>query len=374
MKVGIDCRPLSRPQGGIGRYTLEIVRRLVRRESVIWFLYFSKKPSDEVLACLMFPNVKIYIAEIDTSFKELYWYHVSLPRWLKRDSVEVFWSPRHHLPAMLGRDIFALLTVHDFTWRVCPKTMRLPNYWSERLQMPGSIGRADKIFCVSRATLNQLVAFYPEKASSSEVVSCGTTFMNPKTTAVAGLPDSFLLFVGTPEPRKNLGRILEAYAGLPDDIQRSYPLLVIGGNGWGVPLEGLVARNGLEGKVVILGPLPEDELSFVYSRASLLLMPSIYEGFGLPLLEAFQFGIPAVTSATGALAEVAGEAAVLVNPLSVYDIKCGILTLLKSYDCYSRCSEQAFVQAQKFSWERSADAIAENILAVNFNNSCNSRL
>lgn len=363
MKVGVDCRPLTRPRGGIGRYALEVVRRLVRRDDFFWCLYFSTKPSEEIISCLDFPNVKISYSAINGSLKELYWYHIKLPKLLRGDGVDVFWSPRHHLPAMLDRDVVALLTVHDFTWRAFPGTMRFSNYWSERLQMPWSIGRANKIFCVSNSTRRELVSFYPDKESCVTVVPCGTTFMTPRASAAVNLPDSFMLFVGTPEPRKNLGRLLEAYAGLPNSIQSAYPLLIVGGNGWGVSLEKLVAHSGLQDKVIVLGSMSEGNLSYVYSRASMLLMPSLYEGFGLPLLEAFQFGIPAVTSAAGALAEVAGEAAVLVDPLSIDEIRCGMLRLIESRICYSRCSEKALVQAQKYSWDHSANAIAENILA-----------
>lgn len=362
MKVGIDCRPLTRPHGGIGRYTLELVRRLVRQEGFVWYLYFSTKPSDEVLSCLSVSNVNIYCAETNGALKELYWYHVALPKLLRRDGVRFFWSPRHHLPAALDRNIVALLTVHDFTWRFFPGTMRLFNYWSERLQMPSSIGRADKIFCVSQSTCSELEAFYPAKKSFAVVVPCGTTVMTSEASAVLDLPSSFLLFVGTPEPRKNLARILEAYAGLPNSMQLEYPLLIVGGHGWGVSLAKLVARYGLQGKAIILGSMSEGQLSYVYSRAKLLLMPSLYEGFGLPLLEGFQFGVPAVTSATGALAEVAGDAAALVDPLSSDDIRRGIMRLLESRAFYSRCSAQALVRVQKYSWDHSASAIAEYML------------
>ncbi|WP_278389897.1 glycosyltransferase family 4 protein [Stutzerimonas kunmingensis] len=362
MKVGIDCRPLTRPYGGIGRYTLEIVRRLVRREGFVWYLYFSTRPSDEVLSCLSVSNVKICCAHTNGPLKEFYWYHVALPKLLRKDEVAFFWSPRHHLPATLERNVVAFLTVHDFTWRFFPGTMRLFNYWAERLQMPSSIERADKIFCVSHSTCNELGAFYPAKKSFVAVVPCGTTVMTSEISAAMDLPRCFLLFVGTPEPRKNLARILEAYAGLPNSIQLAYPLLVVGGRGWGVSLSKLVARYGLQDKVIILGTMSERQLSYVYSRATLLLMPSLYEGFGLPLLEAFQFGVPAVASATGALAEVAGDAAELVDPLSSDDIRRGIMKLLESPIFYSYCSAQALERVRKYSWDNSANSIAEYIL------------
>lgn len=363
MKVGIDCRPLTRPHGGIGRYTLEIVSRLVRLEGFFWCLYFSTKPSGEVISCLDLPNVKISYAATKGYLNELYWYHVTLPGLLRGDGVRVFWSPRHHLPAMLSREVVALLTVHDFTWRSFPGTMRFSNYCSERLQMPWSIARANKIFCVSDSTRSELVSFYPDKGLCAKVVPCGTTFMTPKAFDVVSLPESFMLFVGTPEPRKNISRLLEAYAGLPSSIQLAYPLLIVGGNGWGISLENLLTLNGLQDKAIVLGSVSENALFYIYSRASVLLMPSLYEGFGLPLLEAFQFGVPAVTSATGALAEVAGDAAVLVDPLSIDEIRCGILRMIEDRIFYSHCSQQALVQAQKYSWDQTASAIAENILA-----------
>lgn len=347
IKVGVDCRPLARPLSGIRRYTSELLSRLVQVEEVHWFLY-SDRPILAELACQS--NITTRFGKAQNSLAEMAWYHLKLPTLLRKDAVDIFWSPRHHLPLFLPRTLPAVLTIHDMTWKRFPESMRFLQYWSERLQMPYSIKRADKIITISDASLRDIKRFFPHAEAKVDVIHCGVSRFTI-AAPLENLPDQYMLFVGTPEPRKNLSRLLEAYARLPTDMKHEYPLVLAGGHGWKLSLEEMVARAGIADHVVILGAITNEKLGYVYSRAKLLLMPSLYEGFGLPILEAFQFGIPVLTSNVSSMPEVAGAGGVLVDPTDAADISKGIINLLTDQILYDQCAGATNDQLRIFSWD-----------------------
>lgn len=142
-----------------------------------------------------------------------------------------------------------------------------------------------------------------------------------ETTQRLGLPDRFFLFVGTLQPRKNIERVLDAHAALPLQLQKDFPLVIVGRDGWGAA--GLVGRlndNATQGRVRWLKYLPDNDVRALMQRAQALVFPSLYEGFGLPVVEAFASGLPVITSNTTSLPEVARDAALLVDPLAVGEI------------------------------------------------------
>lgn len=355
LRVGVDCRPLARPLSGIGRYTSELLSRLTRLEGVQWFLYADRPFQHE---CLERANVQVAYGRARGSLAELLWFHLRLPALIRRDGLDVFWSPRHHFPARLPRDLTAVLTVHDLTWKRFPSTMKPLQYWSERLQMPYSLRRAQRVISVSVASGEDIRHFFPACADKVRVIPCGVSKL-AEETPVASLPDQYLLFVGTLEPRKNLFRLLEAYALLPARLRASYPLVLVGGTGWKLSVEQLIEQHGLAGQVQVLGSLDDGGLATVYSKAKLLLMPSLYEGFGLPILEAFQFGVPVLTSTVSAMPEVAGQGGVLVDPQSSASISEGMRRLLTDEVLYAQCVRGAAQQLPLFSWDLACAATAQ---------------
>jgi glycosyltransferase involved in cell wall biosynthesis len=232
--------------------------------------------------------------------------------------------------------------------------------------MGPSVQKADRVICVSRFTASEISRFYPAAMGKCEVIHCGVEEPAATTAPRVPLPEDFLLFVGTLEPRKNLPRLLRAFARLRDDPTVP-PLLIVGAQGWGrEDLAGMIAAEGLEGRVLLLGFLEEAELQWVYSRAKCLLMPSLYEGFGLPVLEAMQHGIPVIVGSTSSLPEVAGDAGLLVNPFSEVDIAGAIQRLMADNELYQSLAEKARQRALRFSWVSAAEqtlALFENVLA-----------
>lgn len=228
LKVGVDCRPLSRPLSGIGRYTRELLSLLTEAQDVHWFLYCDQA-FEAPLANR--PNVTLRLSGQSGSLAEHLWYQVVLPRQLKRDGLDVFWSPRHHLPLCMPSSVRAVVTIHDLTWKRFPETMKPLQYWSERLQMPHSLRKGARIITISASSRSDLARYFPATQAKVRVIPCGVTRLEAGACERA-LPQQYLLFVGTPEPRKNIRRLLEAYAQLAPELRSAYPLVLAGWRAW----------------------------------------------------------------------------------------------------------------------------------------------
>jgi glycosyltransferase involved in cell wall biosynthesis len=363
VRIAVDAKLLANPGTGIGRYTRELLSHMTAMGHE-WLLYgerpfFSELTgSERVLA-------RFGSAE-EGSLKGLWWSQFVYRRWARRDAADLFWSPRHHLPLLLPAGLPRVVTVHDMVWRQFPQTMPRRRLWLERALMGPSLRSADRIICVSRFTASELFRYYPSAMGRCRVIHCGVERHAVVSRPSIELPERFMLFVGTPEPRKNLPRLLRALSGLKEDPVVP-PLLVVGSGGWGQEdLPGLVASLGLEDRVLLAGYLGDAELEWVYSKASALLMPSLYEGFGLPALEAMGHGVPVVAASTAALPEVVGGAGLMVNPFSEADIAEAVRRLMHDAALRADLSKRSLERARAFSWRRAAEetlAVFEAVLA-----------
>ena len=243
-----------------------------------------------------------------------------------------------------------VVTIHDLAFVHDPSHFTRRGVDVFRRSMRLVKRRASRIICVSQATLDDCIAhgFDVDRLRCVEngVRPIAVTDTDVRTVkARHRLPDDYLLFVGTIEPRKNLSRLLEAHASLGDGIP---DLVIAGAAGWGDALDVPVP---LQGRVHRVGFVPGDELAALYAGAVALCYPSIREGFGLPILEAMAQGTPVVTSANGATEEVAGGAAVLVDPLDIASIADGVLRVIENR---TELSTRARERSASLSWRRTA--------------------
>jgi glycosyltransferase involved in cell wall biosynthesis len=233
--------------------------------------------------------------------------------------------------------------------------------------MGPSIRSADRVICVSRFTAGEVSCYYPWASGKCRVILEAAVAVPGPGQPPQGLPENYLLFVGSLEPRKNLRRLLGAYASLRADPALP-PLLIVGGKGWGnVDLESAIRRLGLEDRVRVLGYVSDADLHGIYASAQALIMPSLYEGFGLPVLEAMQYGVPVIASSTGSLPEVVGAAGLLVNPFSEAELAGAVQRLIHEPGLHASLSARALEHVQGFSWERAARetlALFEETLAA----------
>lgn len=361
MKIGIDARLLTEPITGIGRYTFEMCKQLVKTHHSI-YLYVPNKIPDSHLRAL-FP-AKIRSSNAANKLQKLIWSQTTLAKWAQLDDVDIFWGATHRLPMNLKSEIPRVVTVHDLVLKLAGQTMKPLSRRIESLLLPQAMNSADLIMVDSSSTGKDITNFYPRFSSKIRKVSLGVTdFLiqpNKQDLEKLNISKPYFIFVGTLEPRKNLKRLLEAYSQLSSDTIKKYDFVIVGGKGWGGEnIKQLVKSLGLDHHVKVLGYINDESLVSLYRYARFLAIPSLYEGFGLPILEAMSFGTPVLTSNISSMPEVAGSAAELVDPLSIDSIKSGLEKMLSDDELVSRLSNFTASNIEKFTWENAAHRALE---------------
>jgi glycosyltransferase involved in cell wall biosynthesis len=279
------------------------------------------------------------------------------------------WSVRRagvdllHCPAFVGplaSTCPTVITVHDLSFLFFPQNFRAMNRIYLKTLTRLSVRRARRIIAVSESTRRDLVHQYGLPPAKVDVVYNGVdaAFRPLPTTEVAafrrraGLPDRFLLFVGTLEPRKNVARLIEAYARLPEGRP---PLLLVGGKGWLYDeIFARVEELNLTHEVRHVGYVPATELPLWFNAAELFVYPSLYEGFGLPALEAMACGTAVVASSASSLPEVVGEAGRLADPFDTEALSSAMSQVLTHQEQREELREAGLKQAQAFTWPKAA--------------------
>lgn len=369
MRVGVDARLLSIPLTGIGRYTVEMSRALVAQEASQADDFFLYMPSPPIMGNWADPNgsnqhAHIRAGKLRGRLGRMVWSQTVLPAVAARDNVDVFWGATHRLPRYLPAHIARVVTIHDLVWKHAGETMRPLSRWMEKRLMPEAVRLADRILADSQSTADDLAAEFPDARDKMRVVHLGVTSLvkpdSRASLAPCGIDRPYFLFVGTLEPRKNLRRLLGAFAQLPIAVRQRHLLVIAGGKGWGgMDVHTLVASLGLTSSVVLVGYASDAQLATLYAHAKFLAMPSIYEGFGLPLLEAMSLGVPVLTSNCSSLPEVTGNAGVLIDPLDENAIAQGLHNLLMDDVLRAALAARTQANVARFSWQKAATQTRE---------------
>ncbi|MEN3794783.1 glycosyltransferase family 1 protein [Fulvimarina sp. MAC3] len=361
LHIGIDARNLTVQQSGIGRYLVETTRHLVRQGCAVT-LYLPQPPHHSSPSI---DGARLVVSNYRSPPARMFWGQTVLPRQVASDGVDVFWGPAHRLPARLAAPIPKVLTVLDLVWIHAARTMRRRTYMGERFFMGPAVRAADAIVTISEATARDLLARYELPHDRVETIYPGAAALvegrDPNLLRRLGLEGGYALFVGTLEPRKNLPRLIDAYSRLEPALRSRCRLALAGGRGWRQQdLADLAARAGLSsGEVIPVGYLNEGELGQLYAHARFIAMPSLYEGFGLPIVEANAFGVPVLTSDRSSMPEVAGRAGRLVNPFDANDIARGFRELVEDNELHATLAAAARENARRFDWGRSTARIVE---------------
>jgi len=344
MIAGIDAsRAFLSTGSGVARYSRCLIEALVAHSEHVFRLYTNgvAQPSS-----LQFPNVHWR----NIPFPRL-WTHIRLSAEMILHRPQVLFVPAHVLP--LVRPRATVVTIHDLGYLYYPKChpptqrlyLHLSTIWNARL--------STVILADSHATAEDLQAKLEVPASKIIVAYPGvSTQFKPqpleRVEAVRRyyqLPPRYLLYVGTIQPRKNIARLVAAHA----QVQEAPPLVIAGAQGWlAHQLSELLARD--PSRVRVLGDVPDSVLPPLMAGADALLLPSLYEGFGLPALEAIACGTPPVVSCTSSLPEVVGHAGLLVDPLSVDDIARAIRTISSNGALARELSKSGIARARSYSW------------------------
>lgn len=360
MRLGVDGRILSARPTGIATYALEMIKALGGL-GVELFVYTSAMGE----ACLNGSDATTRAVLPDRRYLRGSKAQLGLGRHLGRDRIDAFWCPTHRLPFFLPRNIPSLVTVHDLVWRKYPRTMRVTGRLADRLLAPHAISNATRLIALSRSTASDLAAFDRSADAKIAVIPPGVSNppgpAHPDPRAVLanlGIEKPFVLFVGTSEPRKNIGRLIEAFSRLGPELRESHVLVICGGGGWGgVDPRTIAFEQGVESSVIVTGYVDDTTLRALYSNAVCLALPSLYEGFGLPILDARAAGLPILTSNVASMPEAAGKAGLLVDPRSVESIADGLRRLLASPEVRHELASHARVGLDLYCWKAGAAAL-----------------
>src|ERR1044072_4287343 len=342
MDVGLDGIPLSQSLTGVGHYTLELARALARISPDDRFELVSPSPSLNGLS-------------------RRFWWQVGLPRYIRRSGFSVFHGTNYSVPLL--KTCPTVVTIHDLSLLLWPQTHAQHLARRARWRLPLMARRADAIIVPSQSIESEVcehlgideskITAIPEAARSSfwQVPVAETA----EVRRHLNVSDDFILFVGTIEPRKNLLTLVRAFQEISRNCQTQ--LVLAGDEGWLTgELHEFLRNADFSERVRFAGYLADDDLRALYSSCRVFVYPSLYEGFGLPLLEAMTCGAPVITSNIPSIRETAGDVALLVSPTNVAELASSIVRLLEDPAKREQRSAAGKQHASKFSWDKAAAA------------------
>jgi len=372
MLIGIDAsRALRARRTGTERYALEVTRHLLALPVATehqWRLYVDREPPDGFFFSqttgVVQPDVEIRVLPV-----RRLWTHRALAREVVQHKPDVLFIPAHVLPFVLPvrRLPTSVVTIHDLGYHYFPDAhpglQRFYLQWSTRW----SALAATSLIAVSRATAQDLAHFYGTPAQKIQVIyeAHTPTLLGSDSPIMPAWQRPYALYVGTIQPRKNLARMIEAYAKLHESQPLAWDLVIAGGNGWfSAGLEAQVKTLGLAERIHFSGYVADKELPTLYANARFFCFPSLFEGFGLPVLEAQSYGAPVMTANNSSLPEIAGDAALLVDPTDIDAIADAMLRLSQDEALRQHLIAAGYRNVQRFSWAKAAQETLAVLVAA----------
>lgn len=362
MKIALDATALPKKPGGAGNYIINLARALLERDSGHEFIVLCHA-SDRPLFKLDAQKEKCLFNVPDLSRGlRLVWEQVSLPRLLADQRIDVLHSPHYTMPLRAG--IPVVVTFHDMTFFLYPEYHTLIKRFFFPMMIRQSAARAAALLAVSESTRKdaiRLLGISPEKISTTllgfepQYLHIEDAARLEQTRQKYHLPARFMLHVGTLEPRKNHSNLLKAF----DIIAHSnsdIALVLVGGAGWNarqIARQIKTLRHG--DRILRLGYADRDDLPALYRLAEVFVYPSIYEGYGLPVLEAMACGTPTITSTVSSMPEIIGDAGLLVSPDDPAELSAAMARLLGNKTLASELTQKAQIRAREFTWGKTAE-------------------
>ena len=366
MRVGIDARLLEKKMTGVGRYLFNILKHIpkVDTENDYFLFSYGGLPQWENAAIKSVSTFRFAPKGVFQKIISPVWLNFVLPKYLEKYKINLFFSPNHFLPLKKLKSK-SIIVVHDVFHKVHPNFH--PFYYRKYVDffLPRSMKNSDLIITISESSKKDIIKFYKVPETKIKVIyeAASETFrprnltleQKEKIKAKYHLPDRFILYTGVIEERKNIEGIIKIADLLKDKTKT--PILLFGriGHHGKKYLKEIRKRTNIQYKGFVEGK----DLPYIYNLAAIFLFPSFYEGFGLPVLEAMQSGLPVVTSNTSSLPEILGEEGIMHNPKDYEGFARGIIKLLDNKDFYDKIKKQGIRQAQNFSWQKTTREVVK---------------
>lgn len=356
LRVGVDIRPFYEPLTGVGWYLYYLLHAMAKHDGVEWLLFGDARVTDygPALHADLPPNARLCTFDLRGQTPGRFDRPLTAAAyvaWLALSDCDVFFGANYFLPRLHGAVARRrVVTVHDLTYKRFPELLQKETLASLEAQMAREVAAADAIVCVSESTRRDLLRYYQIDPSRAIAILSGLG--RPATAEpVQGLPPRYILFVSTIEPRKNLGALLDAFERMRARGTYDGALVVVGKVGW--KSEALLPRLRQPG-VLHLDYLPASQLASVYEQAEVFVFPSIYEGFGFPVLEAMSRGIPVIAARSSSLPEIGGDAALYFEPDDVDALESLLVRILSDASFRADLAARGRARASQFKWEDAA--------------------
>lgn len=370
MKIAIFANPIILENTGVGRIAYNLVKNILILDQKNEYLLIgnfyrnrdlNQKKLENFVKSTNNQRAKILITHIPDKIRD-YLFGTNFPaKLLFRKKFDLYFALfAAHVPKNGFRKNFCV--IYDFVFNKFAQTQgaKFSRYYYKRTK--NAAQKSQKLLCISQSTQRDLMKLFGVAGTRAEIVypAVNTQIFFPKkgkslkTQAKFSITKPYILSVGTLEPRKNLERLIDAYLMLPEGLQSKYQLVLAGKSGW-QNSQLLQKINALpKSKLIRTDYVSDEELAELYSNAQVFVYPSLYEGFGLPILEAMACGAPVISANNSSMPEVLGDAGLLVNSMSTQEISLAIEKILSNKDLQNSLSIKGLKQAQKFSWEKAA--------------------
>ncbi|MDF2547191.1 MAG: glycosyl transferase, group 1 [Anaerosolibacter sp.] len=360
MKIGIDARVASWHIGsGLGNYTSQIISNLKYIDSLNTYMLFYPEKKDHSLV-----NLYRSTHEDEKERRGDFWKQMYGTEWDKDPKVDVFHNTVNGIGIPSKGSHRLVITLHDLIPYIMPETVDKPHLDYVLRHTPEAISRADKIITVSQHSKKDIMRYFNVPKEKVEVIyHAADKIFQPidkgeakkKITETYGIASPYILYLGGFSPRKNIARLIRAFHMICHEFDEDFKLVILGEpSRTYVNLKKLTQKLGVEDKVIFTGFVPTNDLPLFYNGCACFVYPSLYEGFGLPPLEAAACGVPVVTSKVSSIPEIMGQSCTYIDPFEIVDIAQGMYDTIMDQELRSRLIGKGLDQTKKFSWEKAS--------------------
>lgn len=366
MRIGINAQILTDGRTGVTRFAQNIIQSFPRIGVQHTFVIFGNSP----LLSFEERNVELVRTAscINSSSKRILWEQLILPRLARKHNLDCMFYP-DHTSSLFQEHVPQSIMLHDLAPYAMPDTFSAARRIYKQFAIARSVRNAQIIFSDSQSTRTEALKYFPGIGNKIHVVPLGLehTIARVEDESVLAairkrysLREPFLLFIGTLEARKNVLRLIRAFAEGRRLYGWKHSLVLAGAPGHGYDgIAQLIRQEGIQEHVIVTGYIDNSDLSSFYSLADIFIYPSLYEGFGFPPLEAMKCGCPVVVSNTTSLPEVVGDAGVYINPYDEQSIRTGIHSLVGDASLKNKFIQSGRARSMQFTWEKTVQTMIE---------------
>jgi glycosyltransferase involved in cell wall biosynthesis len=378
IKVYLDCQPVIKTKTGIGWYTHEIAKELLNLEQDQYeflgcsFDFLNRNQAEKVIKSLGFKDISVHSA-FPFNVYRMIWNNISVSYNHFFPKCDIYHFFNYTVPPKVNGKVIA--NIYDTVFKIFPETMKKRNLYFLEREIKNSVNNADIILTIGESAKNDIINNLDVAEEKIRIAppainqdSYRMFHQQEKETFVMQqikiirkkyqLPEKYIMYLGTVEPRKNVKAVFHAYSILPPRIRQEVKLVIAGGRGWqSSEIYQLPVNLKIEEDVIFTGYIDEEEKPYLYHSAEVFVFPSLYEGFGMPVLEALAAGAPVITSKFYSMPEAGGDAAYYIDPEDYEELAYAIEKIISDESKKDEMIIKGYQHSKGFTWEKSAEVI-----------------